>query len=294
MDVNNSIAIFENKKIRRIWHEEDWWFVVEDVVFALTDSSDPKQYISKLRQRDEVLSQVWVQIVHPLPIPTAGGNQNVNCANLEGIFRIIQSIPSPKAEPFKLWLAKVGYQRIEENYDPELAINRAMNAYLKKGYSKEWINQRLKTIEVRKELTDEWEKSGINKPSEFASLTNTLTKAWSDRTVREYKDLKNLKKENLRDNMTNIELVLNMLAEASTTEISKVENLDGLIQSEVVAEKGGSVAGVARKELEKKIGKSVISKSNYLDKPEKEKRKLLSDKAKIKYRLLKSKKKVKS
>ena len=262
MEENNSIAIFENKKIRRLWHEEDWWFSVEDVVFALTDSSDPKQYISKLRQRDEVLSQGWVQIVHPLPIHTAGGNQNMNCANLEGIFRIVQSIPSPKAEPFKLWLAKVGYQRIEENVDPELAINRALNTYLKKGYSKEWINQRLKTIEVRKELTEEWQRSGIEKPSDFATLTNTLTKAWSDRTVREYKDLKGLKKENLRDNMTNIELVLNLLAEATTTEISKVENPKGFLPSEDVAKSGGEIAGNTRKNIEKRLGKSVITSKN--------------------------------
>jgi len=262
MEEKNEIAIFENKKIRRLWREDDWWFVVEDVVLALTDSSDPKQYISKLRQRDEVLSLGWVQIVHPLPIPTAGGIQNVNCANLEGIFRIIQSIPSPKAEPFKLWLARVGYQRIEENYDPELAINRALNIYLKKGYSKEWINQRLKAIEVRKELTDEWVRSGIEKPSEFASLTNTLTKAWSDRTVREYKDIKNLKKENLRDNMTNIELVLNLLAEATTTEISKNEDPKGFLPSENVAKRGGKIAGNTRKEIENQLGKTIISSKN--------------------------------
>lgn len=276
MQEKNEIAIFENRKIRRLWREEDWWFVVEDVVSALTDSSDPKQYISKLRQRDEVLSQGWVQIVHPLPIPTAGGTQNVNCANLEGIFRIIQSIPSPKAEPFKLWLVKVGYQRIEENYDPELAINRALNTYLKKGYSIEWINQRLKAIEVRKELTDEWGRSGIEKPSEFASLTNTLTKAWSDRTVREYKDFKNLKKENLRDNMTNIELVLNLLAEATTTEISKNEDPEGFIPSKNVAKRGGKIAGNTRKEIEDQLGKTVISSKNAKQLLAEKKKKLIS------------------
>lgn len=295
MDANNSIAIFESKKIRRIWHEEDWWFSVVDVVGALTDSEDSRNYwkVLKFRLKEEG-SEVVTNCNQLKLVAEDGRLRETDCVNIETLFRIIQSIPSPKAEPFKLWLAKVGYQRIEENYDPELAINRAMNAYLKKGYSKEWINQRLKTIEVRKELTDEWNKSGIDKPSEFALLTNTLTKAWSDRTVREYKDLKNLKKENLRDNMTNIELVLNMLAEASTTEISKVENPEGLNQSEVVAEKGGFVAKVARNELEKKIGKSVISKSNYLEISEKEKRKkLLSDKAKIKYKSLKNKKKLK-
>jgi prophage antirepressor-like protein len=197
MSNKNEIAIFENKKIRRIWHEEDWWFSVVDVVGALTDSPEPKRYWSdlKIKLRDEAGTEPYDKIVQLKLIAEDGKFRETDCANLEGIFRIIQSIPSPKAEPFKLWLAKVGYQRIEENYDPELAINRALNTYLKKGYSVAWINQRLKAIEIRKELTDEWNKSGIDKPSEFASLTNTLTKAWSDRNVREYKDLKGIKRQ---------------------------------------------------------------------------------------------------
>jgi len=259
----NQIAIFENKKIRRVWHEEDWWFSVVDVVGALTDSDDARNYwkVLKFRLKQEG-SEVVTNCNQLKLIAEDGKLRETDCVNIETLFRIIQSIPSPKAEPFKLWLAKVGYQRIEENVDPELTINRALNTYLKKGYSIEWINQRLKAIEIRKELTDEWRRAGIEKPSEFASLTNTLTKAWSDRTVREYKDLKNLKKENLRDNMTNIELVLNLLAEATTTEISKNEDPEGFIPSENVAQRGGKIAGNTRKEIENQLGKTIISPKN--------------------------------
>jgi len=277
MQEKNEIAIFENKKIRRIWHEEDWWFSVVDVVGALTDSEDPRKYWNKLIQRLREENSEVVTNCHQLKLIAEDGKfRKTDCANLEGVFRIIQSIPSPKAEPFKLWLAKVGYQRIEENIDPELAINRALNTYLKKGYSIEWINQRLKAIEVRKELTDEWSRSGIEKPTEFASLTNTLTKAWSDRTVREYKDFKNLKKENLRDNMTNIELVLNLLAEATTTEISKNEDPEGFIPSENVAKRGGKIAGNTRKEIEDQLGKTVISSKNAKQLLAEKKKKLIS------------------
>lgn len=263
MQEKNEIAIFENKKIRRIWHDEEWWFSVVDVVGALTDSDNPRNYWNMLKVREKESGvELYTICVQLKLIAEDGKLRETDCANLEGIFRIIQSIPSPKAEPFKLWLAKVGYQRIEENIDPELAINRALNTYLKKGYSVEWVNQRLKAIEVRKELTDEWKRSGIDKPSEFASLTNTLTKAWSDRTVREYKDLKNLKKENLRDNMTNIELVLNLLAEATTTEISKVEDPKGFLPSENVAKSGGEIVGTTRRNIEKRLGKSVITSKN--------------------------------
>lgn len=259
----NQIAIFENKKIRRVWHEEDWWFSVVDVVGALTDSDDARNYwkVLKFRLKQEG-SEVVTNCNQLKLIAEDGKLRETDCVNIETLFRIIQSIPSPKAEPFKLWLAKVGYQRIEENVDPELTINRALNTYLKKGYSIEWINQRLKAIEIRKELTDEWRRAGIEKPSEFASLTNTLTKAWSDRTVREYKDLKNLKKENLRDNMTNIELVLNLLAEATTTEISKNEDPEGFLPSENVAQRGGKIAGNTRKEIENQLGKTIISPKN--------------------------------
>ena len=264
MQEKNEIAIFENKKIRKIWHEEDWWFSVVDVVGALTDSDKPRDYWYRLKERELIHFDIELSTnCRQLKLQSSDGKfYETDCANLEGIFRIIQSIPSPKAEPFKLWLAKVGYQRIEENIDPELAINRALNNYLKKGYSVEWVNQRLKAIEVRKELTDEWKRSGIDKPSDFASLTNTLTKAWSDRTVREYKDLKGLKKENLRDNMTNIELVLNLLAEATTTEISKVEDPKGFLPSENVAKSGGEIVGTTRRNIEKRLGKSVITSKN--------------------------------
>ncbi len=250
------------------------------MVGALTNSENPRNYWNMLKARElENDVELYTNCVQLKLQSSDGKYYKTDCANLEGMFRIIQSIPSKKAEPFKLWLARVGYQRIEENYDPELAITRALQTYLKKGYSKEWINQRLRSIEIRKELTDEWQRSGMDKPSDFASLTNTLTKAWSDRNIREYKDLKGLKKENLRDNMTNTELVLNMLAEVSTTEISKVDNPKGFIPTENVTKKGGTIAGNARKELEKAIGESVITSDNYFSEKKKleEKQKILEE-----------------
>ena len=222
-----------------------------------------------MRRRDAELSKGWGQIATPLSIETPGGTQKLNCANTEGIFRIIQSIPSPKAEPFKLWLAKVGYERIEETEDPELAINRAMQTYLKKGYSKDWINQRLKTIEVRKDLTDEWQERGVKQGLGFAILTDEITKAWAGKSVKQYKQFKNLRKQNLRDNMTNLELILNMLAEATTTEISKKKQPKNLNENKEVARAGGETAGKARKDIENKTGESVISSKNdkQLNKP---------------------------
>ena len=187
MEGDNKLIIFENKRIRRVWYKGDWWFSLEDVIVGLTDSKDPKQYIQKLKQRDDLLSKGWVQFVRTLSIETKGGNQFVNCANKEGILRIIQSIPSKKAEPFKLWLARVGSERLDEQMDPELAINRAMKNYLALGYSEKWINQRLKTIEARKELTDEWKRSGVDEGYEFSILTNEMIRAWSGKSVKEYK-----------------------------------------------------------------------------------------------------------
>jgi prophage antirepressor-like protein len=258
-------ALFEQKAVRRVWNElrEEWYFNIADVVVALTDTSNPQDYMNKLRIRDEELGKGYGQIVHPLAFQTAGGPQKMNAANLEGIFRIIQSIPSPKAEPFKLWLAKVGYERVEETEDPEKAMDRAMKTYLQKGSTRSWINQRLKSIEVRKELTDEWENSGVKDGMEFALLTDEITKAWAGVSTMEYKKVKGLKKENLRDNMTNLELILNMLAEASTTEISKKEKPTGLKESKIVARKGGTIAGNARKEIEQKSGKKVISAEKF-------------------------------
>ena len=261
----SSIKLFESKKIRSAWNddEEKWYFSVQDMVEILTDSADIKQYIKKLKSRDPQLFANWGTICTLVEMTAADGKKRkIQAANTEGLFRIIQSIPSAKAEPFKQWLAKVGYERIEETEDPELSFDRAMETYLAKGYTKSWINQRLKSIEVRKELTDEWEKRGIEKGIDFAMLTDIITKAWSGNTVKEYKKHKSLKKENLRDHMTNMELVLNMLAEATTSEISKEKNPKTLDESKMIANQGGTIAGNARKEIEAKTGKKVVSKLN--------------------------------
>jgi DNA-damage-inducible protein D len=270
-----ALVAFQGKKIRRTWHNDEWWFVVEDIVQALTDSADPKQYISKMRQRDEQLSQGWVQIVHTLPIPTVGGKQSMNCVNTEGAFRIIQSIPSPKAEPFKLWLAKVGYERVQEIQDPELAHKRMVELYSQKGYSGKWIRHRLSIMDSRQELTDEWKSRNVDEKLEFAILTNEISKAAFGMTVDEYKDLKQLKKHNLRDHMTDLEMIFTTLAEASATEIAKGKDAQGFDENKVAAKQGGDVAGNARKELESKSGKPVVSDENYLDEAERVKRRRL-------------------
>ena len=261
----SNIKIFENHPVQSVWDEEkeEWFFSVADVISILTDSKDVKQYIKKMRSRDEELNLKWGTICTPVQMVAADGKKRkINASNTEGILRIIQSIPSKKAEPFKMWLAKVGRERIDEITDPELSINRAVETYRKKGNSEKWISQRLKSIEVRKDLTDEWNRSGVTQSQDYAILTNEITKAWSGKTVAEYKRHKNLKKENLRDNMTNMELVLNMLAEVTTTEISRSENPQGFEESKSVARRGGAVAGNARRDIEKQTGKSVISKSN--------------------------------
>ena len=265
MDENNSIQLFEDRKIRTAWDEEkeEWYFSVQDVVAVLSESTDPKQYIKKMRARDPQLSANWGTICTPVQMLAADGKQRkVQAANTEGILRIIQSIPSPKAEPFKLWLAQVGRERIEETIDPELTIDRALETYLKKGYSREWINQRLQAIQVRKELTDEWDARGVQMGKEYAILTDEITKAWSGMNTRQYKNLKGLKKENLRDNMTTLELVLNMLAEATTTEISKQKAPEGLRENVEVARSGGKIAGDARKAIEQQTGVPVITSQN--------------------------------
>jgi predicted transcriptional regulator len=261
----SDIKLFETKKVRTHWDEEKelWYFSVQDVVEELTDSADVKQYIKKLRSRDPELFNNWGTICTPVEMIAADGKmRKIQAATTEGLFRIIQSIPSAKAEPFKLWLAKIGAERIEETEDPELSFDRAMETYLAKGYSKSWINQRLKSIEVRKELTDEWEKRGVKKGMDFAVLTDIITKAWSGKSVKQYKQHKTLKKENLRDHMTNLELVLNMLAEATTSEISKSRKPKTLDESKVIAKQGGTVAGNARKEIETKTGEKVVSSLN--------------------------------
>lgn len=262
---NNSIQSFENKAIRTAWNEEqeEWYFSVTDIVAALTDSADPKQYIKKMRSRDPELNARWGTICTLTAMTASDGKRyRTNAANLQGIFRIIQSIPSPKAEPLKQWLAQVGSERIEETIDPELTIDRALETYEKKGYTREWINQRLQAIQVRKELTDEWKDRGVKQGKEFAILTDEITRAWAGMSTRQYKKLKGLKKENLRDNMTTTELVLNMLAETSTTDISKEEKPETFSENRDVAKRGGNIAGIARKALEQETGKPVISPQN--------------------------------
>ena len=264
----NEIKLYENKKIRSTWDDEkeEWYFSVVDVVGVLTDSEEPAAYWRKLKQRLKEEGSQTVTNCHGLKMKAKDGKmRTTDVADMQGIFRIIQSIPSPKAEPFKMWLAEVGKERIDETLDPEQTIDRALETYLKKGYSKEWINQRLQSIQVRKELTDVWENHGIKKGVEYAILTDEITKAWSGMTTKGYKQLKGLKKENLRDNMTTLEIVLNMLAEATTTEITKTMNPMGLEENKVVAKRGGSIAGNARKEIEQEIGKTVITSKNAVD-----------------------------
>lgn len=265
----NKIALFEGQKIRREWDDkkEKWCFSIVDVVRVLSGSVNPGAYWRKLKQRLKDEGSEVVTKCHQLKLLASDGKYYLtDVADAETMFRIIQSIPSPNAEPFKLWLARVGYERIEETEDPEKAIQRALATYLKKGYSKEWVDLRLKSIEIRKDLTNEWNERGIKKNDEFAILTDDITFAWAGLKTKDYKDYKGLKKENLRDNMTNLELVLNMLAETSTTEISKKEQPETFLQNRAVAKKGGGVAGTARKELEKKLGHSVISEQTHLKK----------------------------
>ena len=265
MDENNSIQLFEDRKIRTAWDEEkeEWYFSVQDVVAVLSESTDPKQYIKKMRTRDPQLSANWGTICTPVQMLAADGKQRkVQAANTEGILRIIQSIPSPKAEPFKRWLAQVGRERIEETIDPEQAIDRALETYLKKGYSEDWIHQRILSIRVRNELTAEWQARGVEQGREYAILTDEITKAWSGMTTRQYKNLKGLKKENLRDNMSTLEIVLNMLAETTTTELSKAHQPEGFEESRIVARRGGKVAGDARRAIEADTGRPAVTAQN--------------------------------
>jgi len=261
------ITLFEGQKIRRHWDDkkELWYFSISDVVAVLTDSVDPLAYWRKMKER--LLAEGGNETVtkcHGLKMVAQDGKMRLtDVADTEVLMRLIQSIPSPKAEPFKLWLARTGYERLEETADPEIAINRALKTYLKKGYSPDWINQRLKSIEIRKALTDEWENCGVKEGKEFAILTDEMVQAWAGLTTREYKNLKGLKKESLRDNMTNLELVLNMLAETATTEISKKQQPKNFVQNKKVAREGGGIAGNARKQIEAKTGKKAISNYNF-------------------------------
>ena len=265
MDKENSIILFNQTTVRRHWDDEKelWYFSIVDVVTVLLDSPNSKSYWKVLKHRLKKEGSEVVTKCNQLKMKASDGKfYKTDCFSTEDLLRVIQSIPSPKAEPFKLWLAEVGNDRINETADPELAIDRAMATYLKKGYSKNWINQRLKSIEVRKELTDEWEKRGVKEGQDFAILTDEITQAWSGKSVRAYKKYKGLKKENLRDNMTNLELVLNMLAEASTTEISKERKPKTFDENRDVAREGGTVAGGARKEIESRTGKPIVSPQN--------------------------------
>lgn len=270
MSEENKIQIFEDKKIRTAWNEseEEWYFSIVDVISVLTDSNEPRRYWSDLKRKlkAEGANQLYENIVQlKMQSPKDGKNYKTDVANTEQLLRIIQSIPSPKAEPFKMWLAEVGRERIDETIDPELTIERALETYLKKGYSREWINQRLQAIQVRKELTDEWDSRGVKQGVEYSILTDEITKAWSGMTTRQYKNLKGLKKENLRDNMSTLELVLNMLAEATTTEISKEKNPQTFADNRKVAKEGGEVAGNARRDIEERTGRPVISPQNAVD-----------------------------
>ena len=265
MSQNDKIQLFEDERIRTAWDEkkEEWYFSVVDVGRVLTDSADPAAYWRKLKQRLKAEGNETVTNCHGLKMTAPDGKKRLtDVADTEQLLRIIQSIPSPKAEPFKLWLAQVGRERIEETIDPELTIDRALEAYLKKGYSREWINQRLQAIQVRKELTDEWDARGVQKGVEYAILTDEISRAWSGMSTRQYKNLKGLKKENLRDNMTTLELVLNMLAEATTTEISKQKAPSTFSENMAVAREGGEAAGIARKAVEERTGVPVITPKN--------------------------------
>jgi len=265
MTKETAIKLFNERQIRTHWDDEQekWYFSIVDVVGVLSESVDPQAYWRKLKQRLKEEGNETVTNCHALKMQAADGKMRLtDVADTEQLFRLIQSIPSPKAEPFKMWLAQVGRERIDEIEDPEIGIDRLMETYLRKGYSKEWINQRLKSIEIRKELTDEWENRGVKKGQEYAILTDEITNAWSGFTTKKYKVFKELKKENLRDHMTNLELVLNMLAEASTTEISKQKEPKTLHENKVITRKGGNVAKAARLQLEKTTGKKVVTKLN--------------------------------
>ena len=265
--IEDRIVIFQEKTIRRTWHKNEWWFSIQDVVTVLTSSTNPADYIKKMRLRDKQLSQGWGQFVTPLRLETEGGIQRANCANTEGIFRIIQSIPSPKAEPFKLWLAQVGYERVKEIEDPELASARARELYESKGYPKDWIEKRMRSIAIRGALTDEWRVRGVAEGREYSILTAEIARATFGVNPSEHKKLKGLeqaKAANLRDHMTDLELIFTMLGEASTTEIAKRKDAQGFQENRSAAREGGTVAGNARKELENKSGRPVVSSASYL------------------------------
>lgn len=267
--MSDDVKIFEGSQIRSVWdnEREEWYFSVVDVIGSLTESNNPRDYWYRVKKRmsEEERSELSTFCRQLKLKSTDGKSYKTDVADMQGIFRIIQSVPSPKAEPFKMWLAEVGKERIDEIIDPELTIDRALEGYARKGYSREWVNQRLQAIQVRKELTDTWQDHGVKAGNEYAILTNEISKAWSGMTTREYKDFKGLKKENLRDNMSTTELILNMLAETATKDIAEATNPQGLDENKQVAQDGGSIAGDARKSIEARTGKSVITSKNAID-----------------------------
>ncbi len=273
MDINKAIVVFQGKNIRRTWHNNEWWFSVFDIISVLTDSADPGQYVKKMRSRDPVLSVNWGTICTRLEILALDGKKReINCVNTEGAFRLIQSIPSPKTEPFKLWLARVGYDRIKEIENPELAQKRMKEIFKSKGYSDEWIEKRVRGIAIRDELTEEWKKRGVQEERDYAILTAEISKATFGMTPNAYKKFNGLKKENLRDHMDDIEIILTMLGEATTTRFTRERDSKKFQHLKSDAKDGGDVAGSTRGDIEKKIGKSVISNDNFLETPEKQKR----------------------
>lgn len=280
MDKDKALVVFQDKKIRRIWFKKEWYFSIVDVITILTESPTPRQYWGKVKDREFIvleLSPIWVQ----LKLPAEDGKLRLtDCANTKNLFRLIQSIPSPKAEPFKQWLAQVGYERVEEIQNPELAQSRMKEIYRAKGYSDEWIEKRVRGIAIRQELTTEWQKRGLTENKDYAILTNEISKAAFGKTVDEYKEFKGLNKENLRDHMNDLELIFNMLGEASTTKIAKSKNAQGFVENKRAARKGGKIAGDARKKLEVESGEKVVLSENYLQEPESHKRKELKNKKK--------------
>jgi len=266
MDEERALVVFRGKEIRRTWFNDEWWFVAVDIVEAVTDSKDPSGYIKDMRRRDKELAKGWGQIATPLEIPTEGGPQRLNCISTKGAFRLIQSIPSRKAEPFKQWLAQVGYERVEEIQNPELAQDRVREYYELKGYPPEWIEKRLRGIAIRQDLTGEWKNRGIEEQKDFAILTNEITKATFGKAVKEYKEFKGLEKpnQNLRDHMTDWELILTMIGEKATTDITMSRDAEGFDECKESAVEGGTIASNTRKEIEKKTGQSLVSSDNYL------------------------------
>ena len=257
------IALFKGRQIRKTFQNNEWWFVIVDVIAVLTDSAQPEGYIKDMRRRDTQLSKGWGQIATPLLVQTDGGPQKINCANTEGTFRIIQSIPSPKAEPFKRWLARIGYERVQEIENPELATKRTRMLYKLKGYPDEWIEKRMRGIAIREELTDEWQKRGAKEQKEYEILTAEISKATFGVTPGQYKKLKKLRRQNLRDHMNDLELIFTMLGERATTEIHRNEDSYGVPKLKADAKTGGKIAGGARRELENKLGRSIVSRENY-------------------------------